>query len=99
MSKFKCKQTRDSLCSCAKIIFRQTDRESRVFSGANLGFMTPPPAFLVDAFVPDEYKSTASRRRLASAAVANGEELEDEGAPASDLPDPNETGQTGHSAS
>ena len=66
------------------------------FKWANLGFLTPPPVFLADVFVPDAYKSTASRRRLASAAVAAGGVLEDEGPPVSDLPDPNETGQTCH---
>ena len=67
------------------------------FAWANFGFMTPPPEFLSSALIPDENRAASTKAKRRNLAIAAGEppaEDPDE-KPASDLPDPNESGNAG----
>ena len=69
------------------------------FGWVNMGFLNPPPETLVNALIPSDDSTPRRFRRLQNEAAANGTDCEDcdeEDAPkASDLPDPNESGNGG----
>jgi hypothetical protein len=70
------------------------------FGWVNMGFLNPPPTWLVDVVVPAEARTPRRRMQAVAEAMANttdGEDWEDDdgGNPAGDLPDPNESGNAG----
>ena len=64
------------------------------FAWANFAWFSPPPQIIMTIMVPfgSPTPSPSTRRRLVNAAVAADTEDDEDEKPASDLPDPNETG-------
>jgi hypothetical protein len=75
------------------------------FGWVNMGFLNPPPESMVNAIIPKDTSTPRRRRRMQKEAAANGTDLEEcevddeecqqDTPKASDLPDPNESGNAG----
>jgi hypothetical protein len=71
------------------------------FGWINMGFLNPPPTWLVDLTIPDDARTPRRRLRALAETATNGTdeddtfEPEEGGNPAGDLPDPNESGNAG----